>query len=70
MTKEEQEEEDKETMTNTDSDLMLKGCKERMIDLTRISLLEELYYKWLKCYLKRKKDWGDTFPISQQFFIL
>ena len=43
MTKEEQEEEDKETMTNTDSDLMLKGCKERMLDLTRISLLEEVY---------------------------
>ena len=43
MTKEEQEEEDKVTMTKTDSDLVLKGCKERMIDLTRISLLEEVY---------------------------
>ena len=48
LTKEEQEEEqeeeeDKETMTKTDSDLMLKGCKERMLDLTRISLLEEVY---------------------------
>ena len=43
MTKEEQEEEDKVTMTKTDSDFMLKGCKERMLDLTRISLMEELY---------------------------
>ena len=40
---EEQEEEDKETMTKTDSDFMLKGCKERMLDLTRISLFEEVY---------------------------
>ena len=43
LTKEEPEEEDKETMTKTDSDFMLKGCKERMLDLTRISLLEEVY---------------------------
>ena len=43
MTKEEQQEEDEVTMTKTDSDFMLKGCKERMIDSTRISLLEEVY---------------------------
>ena len=49
MTKEEQEEEDKVTLTNTDSDLMPMGCKERMIDLTRVSILEEVYYKCLEC---------------------